>query len=89
MKLQMAKEAVEQKTQELRKERELLHKNLEQQMSLNRDEDVSCQVGGRRSCLGLGKVAAGGGAASLGSEITLLQTRWRFHGMSHQAGAEK
>ncbi|GAB0199143.1 interferon-induced 35 kDa protein [Grus japonensis] len=45
VKLQMAKEAVEQKTQELRKERELLHKNLEQQMSLNRDEDVSCQVG--------------------------------------------
>ncbi|XP_032841851.2 interferon-induced 35 kDa protein isoform X1 [Tyto alba] len=45
VKLQMAKEAVEQRTQELRKERELLHKNLEQQMYLNRDEERSCQVG--------------------------------------------
>ncbi|XP_029879390.1 interferon-induced 35 kDa protein isoform X1 [Aquila chrysaetos chrysaetos] len=44
-KLQMAKEAVEQRTRELRKEGELLHKNIEQQMSLNRDEDRSCQVG--------------------------------------------
>ncbi|KAM6189694.1 interferon-induced 35 kDa protein isoform 4-T4 [Sarcoramphus papa] len=43
-KLQMAKEAVEQRTQELRKEGELLHKNLEQQMSLKRDEERSCQV---------------------------------------------
>ncbi|XP_076212704.1 interferon-induced 35 kDa protein isoform X2 [Aptenodytes patagonicus] len=44
-KLQMAKETVEQRTRELRKEGELLHKNLEQQMSLNRDEERSCQTG--------------------------------------------
>ncbi|NWY54336.1 IN35 protein, partial [Chionis minor] len=43
-KLQTDKEAVEQRTQELRKERELLNKNLEQQMSLNRDEERSCQM---------------------------------------------
>ncbi|NWS62113.1 IN35 protein, partial [Chunga burmeisteri] len=43
-KLQMAKEAVEQRTQELRTERELLHKDLEQQMSLNIDEEKSCQM---------------------------------------------
>ena len=85
----MAKEAVEQRTQELRKEGELLHKNLEQQMSLKRDEERSCQVGGQRTRLGLGKVAAGGGAASLSSEITLLWTRWRFHEASHQACARK
>ncbi|KAK4808658.1 hypothetical protein QYF61_020147 [Mycteria americana] len=45
VKLQMAKEAVEQRTRELRKEGELLHKNLGQQMSLSRDEEKSCQVG--------------------------------------------
>ncbi|XP_059686525.1 interferon-induced 35 kDa protein isoform X2 [Gavia stellata] len=44
-KLQMAKEAVEQRTQELRKEGELCHKYLEQQMSSNRGEEKSCQVG--------------------------------------------
>ncbi|KAM9254912.1 interferon-induced 35 kDa protein [Cariama cristata] len=43
-KLKMAKEAVEQRTQELRTERELRHKDLEQQMSLNIDEEKSCQV---------------------------------------------
>ncbi|XP_009976067.1 PREDICTED: interferon-induced 35 kDa protein, partial [Tauraco erythrolophus] len=42
-KLQTVKEAVEQRTRELRKEGEILHKNLEQQMSLNKEE--SCQVG--------------------------------------------
>lgn len=65
MKLQMAKEAVEQRTQELRKEGELLHKNIKQQMSVNRDEDGSCQVGGQKTRLGLGKVAVGGRPASL------------------------
>uniref|UniRef100_A0A8C8ADA6 Interferon induced protein 35 n=1 Tax=Otus sunia TaxID=257818 RepID=A0A8C8ADA6_9STRI len=40
-----AKEAVEQRTQELRKEGDLLYENLEQQMSLYRDEEKSCQVG--------------------------------------------
>ncbi|XP_008934219.1 PREDICTED: interferon-induced 35 kDa protein, partial [Merops nubicus] len=43
-KLQMAKEAVEQTTRELRKEGELLHKNLQQQMSLNRGEEKACQM---------------------------------------------
>ncbi|XP_074705998.1 interferon-induced 35 kDa protein [Strix aluco] len=43
--LLMAKEAVEQRTQELRKEGDLLYENLEQQMSLNRDEEKSCQAG--------------------------------------------
>ncbi|NXQ86396.1 IN35 protein, partial [Nyctibius grandis] len=43
-KLQMNKEAVEQRTRELRKEGELLSKSLEQQMSLNRDEERSCQM---------------------------------------------
>ncbi|NXH73324.1 IN35 protein, partial [Hydrobates tethys] len=47
-KLQMAKEAVEQRTRELRKEGELLRKNLEQQMCLNRDEKTSCQVGEKK-----------------------------------------
>ncbi|KAM6042957.1 interferon-induced 35 kDa protein homolog isoform 2-T2 [Theristicus caerulescens] len=42
--LQMAKEAIEQRTRELRKEGELLHKNLEQQMCFNRDVEVSCQM---------------------------------------------
>ncbi|KAM7082128.1 interferon-induced 35 kDa protein [Ciconia maguari] len=45
VKLQMAKEAVEQRTRELRKEGELLHRNLGQQLSLSRDEERSCQVG--------------------------------------------
>ncbi|NXJ38860.1 IN35 protein, partial [Ciconia maguari] len=44
VKLQMAKEAVEQRTRELRKEGELLHRNLGQQLSLSRDEERSCQV---------------------------------------------
>ncbi|NXX55491.1 IN35 protein, partial [Scopus umbretta] len=43
-KLQMAKEAVEQRTQELRKEGELIRKSLEQQIRLNRDEERSCQM---------------------------------------------
>ncbi|XP_075579024.1 interferon-induced 35 kDa protein [Pelecanus crispus] len=42
--LQMDKEALEQKTQELRKERDLLHKSLGQQMELNRDKQMSCQA---------------------------------------------
>ena len=58
--LQMAKEGVERKTQELRKEGELC-KNFEQQMSLNRDEEGSLQVGGRRTRHGLGKGVVGGG----------------------------
>ncbi|XP_037267449.1 interferon-induced 35 kDa protein [Falco rusticolus] len=41
--LQMAKEGVERRTQELRKEGELC-KNFEQQMSLNRDEEGSLQA---------------------------------------------
>ncbi|KAM9267486.1 interferon-induced 35 kDa protein [Morus bassanus] len=45
VKLQMAKEAAEQRARELRKEGELLHKNFEQQMSLNRDEERACQMG--------------------------------------------
>ncbi|KAM9215001.1 interferon-induced 35 kDa protein isoform 2-T2 [Leptosomus discolor] len=45
LKLQMAKKAVEQRTRDLRKEGELLCKNLDQQMSLNRDKERSCQVG--------------------------------------------
>ncbi|XP_054080321.1 interferon-induced 35 kDa protein isoform X1 [Rissa tridactyla] len=43
--LQTAKEAVEQQTRELRKEGELLHKNLGQQTSSSRNEEPSCQVG--------------------------------------------
>ncbi|XP_074973123.1 interferon-induced 35 kDa protein isoform X2 [Phalacrocorax aristotelis] len=45
VKLQMAKEAAEQRARELRKEREFLHKNFEQQMSLNRVEETTCQAG--------------------------------------------
>ncbi|KAM6042130.1 interferon-induced 35 kDa protein [Chlamydotis macqueenii] len=43
--IQITKEAVERRTQELRKEKELLHKILEQQMTLSRNEESSCQVG--------------------------------------------
>ncbi|NXV15929.1 IN35 protein, partial [Cepphus grylle] len=42
--LQTAKEAVEQRTRELRKEGELLRKNLGQQMSSSRDQEASCQM---------------------------------------------
>ncbi|XP_030364358.1 interferon-induced 35 kDa protein [Strigops habroptila] len=43
VKLQRATEAVEQRTHKLRKEKELLHENLKQQMYLNRDEEISLQ----------------------------------------------
>ncbi|KAM6368933.1 LOW QUALITY PROTEIN: interferon-induced 35 kDa protein [Pluvialis apricaria] len=43
--LQTAREAVERRTGELRKQGELLHKNLKQQMSLSRDEERSRQEG--------------------------------------------
>ncbi|XP_010166095.1 interferon-induced 35 kDa protein, partial [Antrostomus carolinensis] len=43
-KLQMEREDVEQRTQKLKKEGELLLKNLERQMSLKRDEEKSCQA---------------------------------------------
>ncbi|XP_009075755.1 PREDICTED: interferon-induced 35 kDa protein, partial [Acanthisitta chloris] len=43
-KLRMAKEAAEERTRELRKEGELLHKNLEQQMFLKRDEVAAHQI---------------------------------------------
>ncbi|NXI99417.1 IN35 protein, partial [Psophia crepitans] len=46
VKLQMAKEAAEERTRELRKEGEL-YKNLER-MSLSRNEDESCQVGEKK-----------------------------------------
>uniref|UniRef100_A0A8C3J0C3 Interferon induced protein 35 n=1 Tax=Calidris pygmaea TaxID=425635 RepID=A0A8C3J0C3_9CHAR len=43
-KIQADKERVEQRTRELREEGELLHKNLEQQMRLNVEEEQSCQM---------------------------------------------
>ncbi|XP_075299804.1 interferon-induced 35 kDa protein isoform X2 [Opisthocomus hoazin] len=43
--LEAAKEAAEQRTRELRREGELLRKNLEQQTSVNREEERSCRVG--------------------------------------------
>ncbi|XP_035759653.1 interferon-induced 35 kDa protein isoform X2 [Egretta garzetta] len=43
-KLQMAVEDIEQRTRELRREGELLHKHLEQQMSLKRDTGITCQM---------------------------------------------
>ncbi|NXL59123.1 IN35 protein, partial [Chordeiles acutipennis] len=43
-KLQMDREDVEQRTQKLKKEEELLLKNLERQTSLNRDEEKSLQM---------------------------------------------
>ncbi|NXW45676.1 IN35 protein, partial [Nyctiprogne leucopyga] len=47
-KLQMEREDVEQRTQKVKKEGELLLKNLERQTLLNRDEERSCQVGERK-----------------------------------------
>lgn len=67
-------DAVEQRTRELRKEGELLHKNHEQQMSLNRDEERSFQVGGWRSCLGLAKVVVGGGWWGCIAQLTALKS---------------
>ncbi|NWX51313.1 IN35 protein, partial [Steatornis caripensis] len=43
-KLQTAKKAVEQRTQELRKEAERLQKNRERELALNREEERACQM---------------------------------------------
>lgn len=59
----MAKEAAEQRTQELKREEEL-HKVLVQQLTLRGDEERAHQVGAQWMCLRLGRVAGGAGAVS-------------------------
>lgn len=79
---------MEQRTRELRKEGELLHKNLEEQMCLNREEERSCQVGE----LVLGSkwwqwVVALCHPAHC-SEVTLPGTQWQFHSVSHHCAEQ-